>query len=153
MAKITPLFHGIVSTKFCHLYLCVYKKSGDARYFGMSSFPKNVEVPPSLDDEKDLQICRKHIADFDAVELRPFDPQTSPVKGCTVKSYDSTNYQTLVVSEASKDGKSVGWWVSSMDEDDQPESCVPLVSVSPPADEKAEKAWVNACQKYDMKLG
>lgn len=156
MPSITPLFHNLVRTQFCNLYLCVYKKKGNANFFfGMSCLPNDDDNPPDLTNEEALKICHTHIADFDAVELRDFDTQTSPVKGCDVKSYLSNHYPELVISEASKDGKSVGWWMSNLDYEDEAESCIPLVSVKPLLDDKAEKfeeKWFDSCIRFDKKL-
>ena len=153
MSIITPLFHNIITNQFCELYLCIYKKGkGQKLNFGMSCLPKDPNNPTELEHDDRLKFCWEHIANFDAVELTDFDTQISPVKGCDVKSYISNHYPTLVISEASKKGESVGWWVASLDYEDEPESCIPLVSVKPPKDEKAEEAWFNACLKLDKKL-
>ena len=149
MPKILPLFHTATTNLFCHLYLCLYKKRKNGPLcFGISSFPRDPNALPNLEDEDELSICWRHIADFDAAELLNFDAQTSPVKGCTVKSYMSNSYTALVVSEASKAGKVIGWWVSYLDSDDKPECCVALQAVG----EEADEDWVEACEKADAKL-
>lgn len=149
MPKITPLFHGISTNIFCHLYFCIYqKKKNGPLHFGMSTLPQDPNEIPALDDEDEMPICWRHIADFDAAELQEFDAQPSPVKGCTVKSYLCNNYSDLVLSEATKDGKLVGWFLTALDGDEVPQRCIPLHPVGGEENEE----WVEACEKYDSKL-
>jgi hypothetical protein len=149
MPKITPFFHGVTTNIFCYLYFCVYqKKKNGPLHFGLSTLPRVPDEMPILDDEDEMRVCLKHIADFDADQLQEFDPQPAPVKGCTVKSYMGNIYSGIVVSEATKVGKVVGWFLTAIDGDDSPQRCIPLHPVGGEQNED----WVEACEKYDEKL-
>lgn len=68
--------------------------------------------------------------------------------GCDAKSYLGNIYSGLVVSEATKAGKLVGWFLTAIDGDDSPQRCIPLHPVGGEENED----WVEACEKYDEKL-
>lgn len=154
MPIITPLFHTLRKSDFCHFYLCIFKRGkGEELFFGISAIPRVGDTTPTLDVHT-IAPCLAHFESLDPkpLEICQWGQPVPPREEQGTISYLCPDYPEYILTRTTEKprDKFVGWYLTLM-EKNAPLSWLALHPVGATDEENYD--WEQWCQDSNERRG